>query len=62
MITGSNASLLSQELGTRLTGRHLKIELFPFSFREYLNFYNVKIPKLDILTTTQRGKITKISV
>lgn len=59
MITGSNASLLSQELGTRLTGRHLKIELFPFSFREYLNFYNVKIPKLDILTTTQRGKLLK---
>ena len=59
IITGSNASLLSQELGTRLTGRHLKIELFPFSFREYLNFYNVKIPKLDILTTTQRGKLLK---
>ena len=31
-ITGSNASLLSRELGTRLTGRHLRIELFPFSY------------------------------
>lgn len=29
-ITGSNASLLSKELGTRLTGRHLRHELFPF--------------------------------
>lgn len=38
LITGSNASLLSQELGTRLTGRHLKYELFPFSFKEFLNF------------------------
>jgi predicted AAA+ superfamily ATPase len=37
-ITGSNASLLSRELGTRLTGRHLSHELFPFSFREYLHF------------------------
>lgn len=35
-ITGSNASLLSRELGTRLTGRHLRHELFPFSFSEFL--------------------------
>ena len=38
LITGSNASLLSRELGTRLTGRHLKHELFPFSYCEFLNF------------------------
>jgi len=37
-ITGSNASLLSRELGTRLTGRHLTCELFPFSFAEFLKF------------------------
>ncbi len=39
-ITGSDASLLSRELGTRLTGRHLTYELFPFSFREFLKFYS----------------------
>ncbi|MBI5218341.1 MAG: ATP-binding protein [Bacteroidia bacterium] len=37
-ITGSNASLLSRELGTRLTGRYLQTELFPFSYREFLLF------------------------
>lgn len=37
-VTGSNASLLSKELGTRLTGRHLRLELFPFSYAEYLIF------------------------
>ncbi len=42
IITGSNASLLSKELGTRLTGRHLRYELFPFSYREFLNFTNKK--------------------
>jgi len=37
VITGSNASLLSNELGTKLTGRHLQVEMFPFSFTEFLN-------------------------
>lgn len=36
IISGSNASLLSRELGTKLTGRHLSLELFPFSYREFL--------------------------
>ncbi|MEI7897447.1 MAG: AAA family ATPase [bacterium] len=35
-ITGSNASRLSKELGTKLTGRHITKELFPFSYTEYL--------------------------
>ena len=38
VLTGSNASILSRELGTRLTGRHLIYELFPFSFKEFLHF------------------------
>jgi predicted AAA+ superfamily ATPase len=37
-ITGSNASLLSRELGTKLTGRHITKELFPFSYCEFLAF------------------------
>ncbi len=40
VITGSNASLLSRELGTRLTGRHLRFELFPFSYKEFLLLSN----------------------
>jgi predicted AAA+ superfamily ATPase len=39
-ITGSNASLLSKELGTHLTGRHLSYELMPFSFSEFLDYHN----------------------
>jgi predicted AAA+ superfamily ATPase len=46
IITGSNASLLSHELGTKLTGRHLTFELFPFSYQEFLN-YKDSAPGLD---------------
>lgn len=37
-LTGSNASMLSRELGTKLTGRYRQTELFPFSYSEYLQF------------------------
>jgi uncharacterized protein len=37
-ITGSNASMLSRELGSRLTGRYVQIEMFPFSYIEFLAF------------------------
>ena len=40
IITGSNASLLSRELGTKLTGRNLRLELFPFSYQEFLEYTN----------------------
>ncbi len=41
-ITGSNASLLSKEMGTHLTGRHLFSELFPFSYKEFLGFKKLR--------------------
>ena len=41
VITGSNANLLSRELGTKLTGRHLDFEVFPFSYREFLAYFNL---------------------
>ncbi|MFH1915860.1 MAG: ATP-binding protein [Nanoarchaeota archaeon] len=42
IITGSNASLLSKELGTKLTGRNLRYELYPFSYKEFLTYLNKK--------------------
>ncbi|MDP2630308.1 MAG: ATP-binding protein [Candidatus Uhrbacteria bacterium] len=61
IVTGSNASLLSQELGTRLTGRSVRIELYPFSFREFLTFKDVIIPNVNIFTTREKGKLLKLS-
>ena len=56
-ITGSNASLLSKELGTKLTGRYIPVELFPFSYDEYLKFNNFSPYNIKRLTTVQKGKL-----
>ena len=47
IITGSNSKLLSSELATSLTGRHIDYILFPFSFNEYL-IYNDFKPNLNL--------------
>ena len=59
-ITGSNASLLSRELGTRLTGRYVPIELFPFSFKEYLQFKGEALPDLKRMKTADTARLNSL--
>ena len=56
-ITGSNARLLSRELATHLTGRHMTVEIYPFSFREFLDFNKVSIEKNMEYLTEERANI-----
>ena len=56
LLTGSNAKLLSTELASHLTGRHHKIELFPFSFRDWCIMKEVDYSRL---TTKNRGLLSK---
>jgi predicted AAA+ superfamily ATPase len=51
-LTGSNASLLSKEVGTKLTGRYASLDLLPFSFREFLTFKSLLV---NLQTTKGRG-------
>lgn len=56
ILTGSNSKLLSGELSSALTGRSLTIELFPFSFGEYLESQNVSF---SAETTSEIAQIRK---
>lgn len=55
IITGSNASLLSRELGTKLTGRHISQELFPFSYSEFLTFKKLSSSAISLKTYMHTG-------
>ena len=58
-ITGSSANLLSRELGTKLTGRHVDIVVRPFSFLEFLKLKEIKINKGLIYKTETKVEIKK---
>lgn len=55
IVTGSNATLLSKEMGTKLTGRHVSNELFPFSYKEYLKYSKKRNGQKAINTYIQDG-------
>lgn len=57
-ITGSSAKLLSRELGTKLTGRHVDITVTPFSFKEFLKFKNIETP--NVYETEKKVEIKKL--
>ena len=47
VLSGSNSSMLSMEFGSKLTGRYRQLELFPFSFAEYLRYMSVDFEEKD---------------
>jgi uncharacterized protein len=55
IITGSNARMLSAELGTNLTGRHISKELFPFSYKEFCLFFSYQQNKKSYLSYIRTG-------
>ncbi|MDO9464803.1 MAG: ATP-binding protein [bacterium] len=60
VVSGSNSNLLSKELATHLTGRHFGIELYPFSFREFLSYKGIIVKERDSYITEKRAGIKKL--
>jgi len=58
-ITGSNAYMLSKELGTHLTGRYYHIELYPFSFKEFIEIKKFKLSESIFYSTEGKAKLLK---
>lgn len=54
-LTGSNANLLGREMGSKLTGRHVSHEVYPFSFREFLEFTGQKAGAKSLSDHLMRG-------
>ena len=56
-VTGSSAQMLSREIATQMRGRALSWEMFPFSFREYLDYKEIE--STGFLSTKKRFLVQK---
>lgn len=59
-LTGSNADLFSRELGTRLTGRYIAIEVFPLSFFEITRYQKPELLGASTHTTEDKGNLQNL--
>jgi predicted AAA+ superfamily ATPase len=60
VITGSNARLLSKELATALTGRHIPIQILPFDFNEILRAKKFEPTKENVASPAGFGQLLNI--
>ena len=58
-ITGSNAKMLSKEMMSTLGGRYIPIEIYPFSFAEYLRRAGIPYDEKSLLGTSARVNLKK---
>jgi predicted AAA+ superfamily ATPase len=57
-ITGSNANLFSEELGTRLTGRYISLNVYPISFAEFSQ-HLIPLKQVDF-STIEIGRLKQL--
>lgn len=58
-ITGSNAKMLSSEVMTTLGGRYLSMEVYPYSFKEFLDVEKVPYDDVSLLATESRAAVLR---
>ena len=60
IITGSNSDLLRGNLSSLITGRHLDVTIFPFSFREFLKMNDTEIIREWYLYDDKRARVKRL--
>ena len=58
-ITGSNTKMLSREIMSSLGGRYLPVEVYPFSFIEFLNYLGIPHDPLSLTATESKSRFMK---
>lgn len=58
-ITGSNAKMLSSEIMSALGGRYIPEEVYPYSFREFLDVQGVKYDEPSLLALDSRSEVVR---
>lgn len=58
-ITGSNAKMLSSDVQTTLGGRYITVDVYPYSFREYLTANGIKLTPTSLVATESKAEILR---
>ena len=58
-ITGSNAGMLSKDIQTTLGGRYITVDVYPYSFKEFLNVNNTSFADKRLLSTEGKAEILR---
>ena len=60
VVSGSNASLLSRDISSLLTGRHITTRMFPFSFSEFLDHHRIKYQLKTLQYSKKKTSVKKL--
>lgn len=58
-ITGSNAKMLSQDIQTTLGGRYIPVEVYPYSFKEFLTANEVILDEVSLHSTEGKSEVLR---
>ncbi len=58
-ITGSNAKMLSKEIMSALGGRYVPVEVYPYSFTEYLDYLGIPHDEMSLVATESKARFMK---
>jgi predicted AAA+ superfamily ATPase len=59
-ITGSNAKMLSSDIQTTLGGRYITVNVYPYSFKEFLNANNVDFDEKSLISTKGKAEVLRM--